>query len=288
MEYLKSLLNAPPDVRGSTFPIISGGFPTLLAILVPIVILLKVIGPTWMKQRKPFMELGPFMLIYNGLMFGVNGAGFLMSLAVTDMTGDVLACDRARPSDPGLKSAAIIYLGYTYFLIKFLEFFRIGFAVLRKREDQATLGAILNPVAVTLIIHTGIYYYPGGIFAFLPLADTFTSSFVYSYYVLASAKQISFEKWKRPMICLQMMHFAALFVHATHFLMQPNCGVPHIVLYFQAIYALSCLIQFPIHFSDVLFKTIRSSSPTSSSSTQNDVLSKYANHNNNVIHVKCN
>lgn len=260
MEYLRTTLSAPPDVRGSTFPIINGGFFALFAILTPMILLLKIIGPSWMRNRKP-MDLGPFMLIYNGLMFGINGAGFLMTLAVTEMTHDVFGCGRARPSDPGLKSSAIIYLGYTYFLVKFLEFIRIGFAVLRKRDEQATLGAILNPAAVTLIVHTGLYYYPGGIFAFLPLADTFTSSLVYSYYVLASAKQINFERWKRPMICLQLIHYAALFTHAIHFLTQPNCGVPHIVLHFQAIYALSCLIQYPITFSNVLFKSSSMSSP---------------------------
>lgn len=281
MDHIKSIINTPPDVRGSTFPIISGGFPAVLAILVPIIILLKVIGPAWMKQRKP-MDMGPFMLIYNGLMFGINGAGFLMTLAVTDMGRDVVSCGRAKPSDTGLKSSAVIYLGYIYFLIKFLEFFRIGFAILRKRDDQATLGAILNPAAVTLIIHTGIYYYPGGIFAFLPLADLITSSFIFSYYVLATAKQINLDTWKRPMICLQMMQFLALFTHATYFLFN-NCGVPHIVLYIQAIYALSCLVKYPMHFSNVLFKT-RSSTPKSMMSP------RYTHDNNNVNnhHVKCN
>lgn len=285
MEYLKSVFNSPADVRGSAFPIISGGFPALLAILVPIIVLLKVIGPSWMKQRKP-MDIGPFMLIYNGLMFGINGAGFLMTLAVTDMTRDVLACGRARPSDPGLKASAIIYLGYVYFLIKFLEFIRIGFAIMRKRDDQATIGAILNPAAVTLIVHTGIYYYPGGIFAFLPLADLLTSSVIYGYYVLATAKQINFESWKRPMICLQLIQFTALLTHATYFLLQPNCGVPHIVLYFQAIYALCCLVQYPIHFADVLFKEFRSLK----SKPQNVLTSKYTHDNNNVNshRIKCN
>lgn len=232
------------------------------------------------------MDLGPFMLIYNGLMFGINGAGFLMSLAITDMTSDVFACGRARPTDSGLKSAAIIYLGFTYFLVKFLEFIRVGFAVLRKRDEQATMGAILNPAAVTLIVHTGLYYYPGGVFAFLPVADTLTSSIVYSYYVLASAKQINFENWKRPMICLQLIHFAALLAHATYFLMQPNCGVPHIVLILQAIYALFCLIQFPIHFSDVLFNPRSSSSK--SCSTHNVMPKQAQNNSVNCHHVKCN
>lgn len=256
-EYVSSLTKVTPDPRGSQFPLVRDGPFALISLLSSILILLKVVGPMWMKQRKPY-DLRPFMLIFNGVMFGMNGAGFLITLVLTELGRNAWTCGASDPRSTDLRASAIVYLGYVYFLIKFMEFIRIGFAVLRKRDHQATMSAFIHPCLVTFVIYSGLYLYPGGIFCFLPLLDTLTNSVTYAYYVLATAKQISFEKWKKYLVGVQMLNFSLLLTHAIYFLLQPSCGVPHLVLYFQVLYGALCLSSYPFVFSKLFLGKVSS------------------------------
>ena len=274
-EYFSSVLKTPLDPRGSQFPLIRDGPFALISLLTSLLILLKVIGPMWMRHRKPY-DLRPWMLIFNGTMFGMNGAGFFMTLVLTEGITNCWTCGASDPQSLDLRPSAIVLLGFVYFLIKFMEFARIGFAVMRKRDHQASLAAFTQPSLVTLVIFAGLLYYPGDIFCFLPMMDTLTNSITYGYYVLATAKQISSDKYKKHLVLTQMLSFVLIFTHAIWFLSQPSCKAPHIVLFFQALYSGLCLVSYPFVFA----KVFSSQSLLSKDPSQTSSLTKKKLHSN--------
>lgn len=58
-----------------------GGPWTIIAITCVFALIVKVVGPQFMKNRKPF-DLRPYMIVYNGMLFGMNGVGFLVSSCI--------------------------------------------------------------------------------------------------------------------------------------------------------------------------------------------------------------
>lgn len=68
-----------------------GGPWQVLAIICLYAFLAISAGPRWMRDRKAF-DLRPWMLVFNGFMFGVNGAGFLVALWLTQLGVNSWSC----------------------------------------------------------------------------------------------------------------------------------------------------------------------------------------------------
>ncbi|KAI1296715.1 hypothetical protein HDE_05162 [Halotydeus destructor] len=71
--------SANKDPLGSQFPLVQGGPWALLAIMAFFAIIVIFVGPVFMRNRK-LGRIRPYLVVYNGFMFGVNGTGFIVTL----------------------------------------------------------------------------------------------------------------------------------------------------------------------------------------------------------------
>ena len=248
---MDSLAGFPGDPTSKSFPILGGGFLSSGLLFLIIGIILEVVLPIWM-QRKDNMDtkIKPLMLIWSGLLFGINGAGFMVTLALTDMGRNTLNCN---PNNNDLLLNVIRHSGYCYFLLKFLDFGRILFAVLRKRNHQSSLFCFLQSSLIIWLIQSVVYFRPDGIVQFIAIIDTVLGCFTNSYYILAAAKYFDKKSWKKRLVLLQMTGYSLLVLHSAWFLIQPSCRQHVLVLYVQAMYGASSFLFFSIRYSNLIF-----------------------------------
>lgn len=253
--YLRDMWRDLGDPRGSRFPLTAGGPWTLLTISALMALLSNVLLPALMRHRKP-LDLRPLMVVYNGLMFGINGAGFLVSFFLTDGGVSGWSCTAANPASGEFRQEAIVYLGYVYMHLKVLDMVRPVFSALRKKHHQSSWFHHVYLATGACLIHGGIFFYPGGIFTFLPLSDTLLHSFLYAYYILSSAGdelQKSCLWWKKYLLIYQLAHFVLLFGHGLWFYLIPNCSGPPFVKGLQVFHAGLSLVGFTLYYRRLLF-----------------------------------
>lgn len=253
VNFVQSIWSLNRDARGSDFPLVRGGPWALFALATFVAVCATTIGPKFMKNRKPY-DLRPYMLIYNGILFGVNGTGFVLCLILADYGYNGWYCDGSNPSWKDFRTLAVIYLGYVYYTVKLSQFIRFVFAILRKRPVVETLLSLIHITMLAFQVHSGLYFYPGGIFCFLPLTDCFKDAFVYGYSMLTAAGPgiRTTLQTKKYIIMLQLVHFVVLLVHGLRFLFIESCA-PILVIAWQAVYAALSIIAYLIFYSDILF-----------------------------------
>lgn len=230
------------------FPLMYGGPWKLVAITALYAFLSLSYGPKWMQNRKPF-ELRPYMLVYNGFMFGVNGAGFLVALWVTQMGTNSWHCQLDSDRWSGIQGISMKYMGYTYLWIKLMDFVSTGFAILRKKEGQDITAQVIHNSYMILFPFLGLKFYAKGIFAFLPMMDLFLQSVRFAFLVLASAgKAFTFSLWwKKYVTQIQILQQLVLLVHSLYMTLTPNCEGPAFLKIFVGIYA-TCSLPYYARF----------------------------------------
>lgn len=253
---MESLAGVPADPTSKTFPILGGGFFSSTMTFSCMALVIQVLLPLWMKSRKSLDDVvRPIMVIWSGLLFGINGAGFMVTLVLTDMGRDTIKCAATSPGQNDFHLSVIRYSGYVYFLLKFLDFGRIVFAVLRRKRHQATVFAFLQCCLVIMLVQSGVYFSPDGIVLFIAIVDTVLGCFINSYYILAAAKYFNdVLYWKRRLVFFQMLGYLTLVFHSCYFLIQPSCQHHRLVLYVQGIYGGSCFLFSGLRFLSLLLK----------------------------------
>ncbi|KAI1296712.1 hypothetical protein HDE_05161 [Halotydeus destructor] len=136
-----------------------------------------------------------------------------------------------------------------------ISFGRIILDVLTKKPVIRTLFNLAHMSMVILLLHCGMYFYPGGVFCYLPLTDTISSAIVYGYMMLKSVKTTGENlPSKQVVLWSQVVHYVLLLAHAVRFLTEPECA-PVMVTAFQAIYAtVSLIFVFAMHQADLFSK----------------------------------
>lgn len=209
------------------FPLMYGGPWKLFAILAIYAYASLRVGPKWMRDRKPY-DLRPFMLIYNGFMFGVNGAGFLVALWVTQLGTNSWSCSMDSERWSGIQGTVMVYLGYIYMGIRLGFCVNTAFNILRKKEGYDLKAEVIHNCYLVLFAYSGLKFYPRGIFCFLPLTDTFVQSVRCAYLVLASAGNgLKFALWwKQHVTQVQLFQQTILMIHTLYVFLTPQCAGP--------------------------------------------------------------
>lgn len=241
--YLHDFWNDYGDKKVSTdFPLMTGGPWQVLALCALYAFLALKVGPMFMRDRKPY-DLRPWMLVFNGFMFGVNGAGFLIALWVTQLGTNSWSCSDENERWEGVQGIATKYMGMTYLGIKLFDFMTTAFEVLRKREHVDVKSQVLHNSFLVLYAFVGLKFYPKGIFCHLPLLDTFFQSIRCAYLVLASAgSALRFSLWWKNYVTMSViLQQVLLITHSLYFLLTPNCAGPTYLKAMVLMYALPCL-----------------------------------------------
>ena len=97
----------------------------------------KFYGPKMMKNRQP-MNLKWIMFVHNVTLVLINGLGFVTALFSTQYFMLTFKCVKFDPASPNMSDLVLFYLGYTYYITKFIDFLDTVYFVLRKKNSHIT------------------------------------------------------------------------------------------------------------------------------------------------------
>jgi len=238
--WLHDVWDEHSDPRVVHFPLIYGGPWIGLVIVGLYLMFVKVWGPNWMKNRKPF-DLRQLMLVYNLIMAAFSTWLFVEGMYLLNFGLDTWGC---RPVDPGLKNPELttpknwrlINLAYFFYLAKFIELLDTVFFILRKKFNQVSRLHVIHHAVMPILCWACAKYlskFANETVAFFPLVNTGVHSIMYTYYGLSTLGPWiqPYLWWKKYLTQLQLSQFLGILIHTMHFSFIPNCEYPAFFTY---------------------------------------------------------
>ncbi|XP_073951558.1 very long chain fatty acid elongase 7-like [Choristoneura fumiferana] len=229
------LMDNKSDQRVKDWPLMSSPFPTL-AICLTYVFVVKVAGPKFMENRKPF-ELQQVLIWYNLIQVIFSIWLFNESLMSGWFTTNSFRC---QPVDYSRSPIAMRTANgcWWYYFSKFTEFFDTLFFVMRKKFDHVSKLHVIHHGIMPMSVWFGVKFTPGGHSTFFGLLNTFVHIIMYSYYLLAALgpKVQKYLWWKKYLTALQMIQFVLVFLHAFQLLFI-ECDYPRAFVWWIGMHA---------------------------------------------------
>jgi len=234
------------DPRLKHYPLMNGPWSTL-ALIALYLYVVKILGPNLMRDRKPYNPKG-IMIIYNFLMVAASGWMFFEGCLLTNFGLDLWCCQYVDTS-LNYKPMRMIWVGYLFFLSKFVEFLDTIFFVIRKKDSQVSFLHVIHHSIVPISVWIGLKFAPGGNNALFPLLNAFVHTVMYLYYGLAAIgpHMQKYLWWKRYLTRIQMVQFSIVIVHGLRTLFMRDCHFPIsflILTQFNAILFLALFYSF--------------------------------------------
>ncbi|XP_044266975.1 elongation of very long chain fatty acids protein AAEL008004-like [Tribolium madens] len=240
---VNSYLNKYQDPRTADWLLMSSPFYTL-GICISYVVVVKVLGPKLMENRKPF-QFKKLLVFYNFLQVVFSIWLFYQIGLGGWLTGEYSI--RCQPVDYSNKPSTIrmVHASWWYFFSKFTEFIDTIFFVLRKKYDQVSTLHVIHHGVMPMSVWFGVKFTPGGHSTFFGFLNTFVHIIMYFYYML-SALGPEVQKylwWKKYLTTLQMIQFVAIMVHAFQLLFT-DCNYPRAFVWWIGMHAVMFFFLF--------------------------------------------
>ncbi|XP_065288453.1 very long chain fatty acid elongase AAEL008004-like [Dermacentor albipictus] len=220
----------------------------VLPLLLGYIYFVKVAGPLWMRDRKPF-ELKWAVLTYNIFTVIANAYFAVRVFQVAYLSGHYnVLCQGIEYHNPSERDLEIMRLVWWYCLVRVADFLDTLFFVLRKKNSQITF---LHVSHHAFIVFSGWFYMNFGTDGQPDIGvsvNAFVHVIMYSYYFLAALGS-SVQKylwWKRYLTQLQIVQFIGLKMHLSITLFY-DCGYPRSLALFalsQGFFGLLLFINF--------------------------------------------
>jgi len=253
---LNGIWNEYGDPRIRDFYLMDGGPLKVISIVSVYLILVKYVGPRYMKNHEP-MNIKPIILIYNALMVGFNGIGFLLALWITDflkLSWDCSPIDRR----PTTRNKIFLVFGYCYFISKFADLLDTVFFVLRKKQTHVSALHVIHHGVMPLCSWFALKMHPSNYTSFLPAINSFVHTLMYSYYAMACSKTTADSKaylrFKRNLTQIQMFQFILVFFHSINALLQPSCHWPAWLAVLECLHSMIFFFMFSIFYKNAYLK----------------------------------
>jgi elongation of very long chain fatty acids protein 7 len=222
-----------------------------LGICISYVVVVKVLGPKLMENRKPF-HFKKTLVFYNFLQVIFSVWLFYQIALGGWLTGEYSL--RCQPVDYSNKPSTLrmVHASWWYFFSKFTEFIDTLFFVLRKKYDQVSTLHVIHHGVMPMSVWFGVKFTPGGHSTFFGFLNTFVHIIMYFYYML-SALGPEVQKylwWKKYLTTLQMVQFVAIMVHAFQLLFT-DCNYPRAFVWWIGMHA----VMFFFLFKDFYIQT---------------------------------
>jgi len=229
--YYYDVWNEHGDPRVKSYPFMDGGpWNTIFAVCVYLYIV-KFAGRQMMKNRKPF-ELKTPILFYNILLVAVNGFFVYNGSKITNFGLDSWKCERVNRTSTNPGDLQKIFLGWLFFITKFVDFCDTFFFVLRKRDRQLSGLHVFHHSCMPIFCWIGLKFVPGGNSAFFPLLNSFVHTIMYAYYAMSTFNSLKpYLWWKKYITQMQMVQFVLVIIHSIYSMLIPSCEWPKIFMY---------------------------------------------------------
>lgn len=225
-------------------------FPVLFAYLY----IVKIGGPRWMMNRKPF-HLKPAIMAYNFAMVIANCVFFALYLRHSYFGGGYSIFCQGVSYSRDDNAMAILNLTWWYLFVRIADFFDTFFFLLRKKFSHIS---VLHVVHHFLVVFSGWLWITFGCDGQVLMGICFNSFIhiiMYSYYFL-SALGPSVQKylwWKKYLTRLQIAQFIILTIHVSIPLFH-DCGYPMILTLLAASQGLLGLVLFINFYINAYYK----------------------------------
>ncbi|XP_065302874.1 very long chain fatty acid elongase AAEL008004-like [Dermacentor albipictus] len=210
-----------------------GNAQFLVLLLSFYVYVVKIGGPRFMKQRKPYENIKPIIMLYNAAMVLANCYFVGAFLSRTYLGGGYsFICQGIDFEARDDATMSLLTHYWIYFWVRVSDFLDTIFFVLRKKHSHVSLLHVVHHVLVVFNGWYGLAYGADGHAAFAVIFNSFVHVVMYSYYFL-SLFGPSVRKhlwWKRYLTQLQMFQFIILIVHVLIPLFV-DCGYPSLHIY---------------------------------------------------------
>lgn len=245
---LSSLLVSPSkfwtnhgDQMSLSFPLFDSPY-YFLSVIATTVVYIKLIGPRIIdKARAKETDYRPVMIIFNGLFFGISGAGLMLMLAVSNSGEHMFSC--VNPNSDDLRVVATKHLAYVYAIVAMLDLGRFIIAV--HRNAVVSNFRLAHSALWPLIVFAAVAFYPVGHFAFVGFVHCLYRVLYYGYLVMTTTSPEMVPKnlgsWKTTVEAGQLVTFLSIFAHQSYFFLTPNCHGKYVALLFAVYSGLASL-----------------------------------------------
>ncbi|KAH7967848.1 hypothetical protein HPB52_002966 [Rhipicephalus sanguineus] len=194
----------------------SGNKPLITLLIVAYVYIVKVGGPRFMKNRKPYDGIKPLITFYNAFMV-VGSAYYVYAFftAAYIRNGYSPICQGIDFDARDEGTMALLNLCWWFSMFRILDFLDTFFFVLRKKDSHVSLLHVVHHSLVAFNGWFGITYGADGQVIACVVVNGSVHVVMYTYYCLSSLGP-EFRKylwWKRYITQLQLTQFVVLFVH---------------------------------------------------------------------------
>jgi len=225
------------DNRVSRLPLLNSGPWHVLTLTAFYLYFVKIYGPQLMKNRPP-MNLKWIMFIHNVTLVLINGIGFAVALVGTEYFQLTFKCQKFDPSSSNMKDLVLFYLGYTYYITKFMDFLDTVYFVLRKKNSHISTLHVFHhsimPIMCYMFFKFSVFTNNG----FVPILNSFVHTIMYTYYCLAMFEKMQpYLWWKKYITQMQLVQFVLVFFHSTYFLLDETCECPKPLIFLQSAHA---------------------------------------------------
>ncbi|XP_050039555.1 very long chain fatty acid elongase AAEL008004-like [Dermacentor andersoni] len=213
------------DPRTARWPL-AGNPPLIGALLLSYVYLVKVGGPRFMRDRKPY-NLRRVILLYNATMVLLNAYFVVNFLSRSYLGGGYNVLCQGIRFDADPRTLELVSLCWWYLLVRIADFLDTVFFVLRKKDSHVSFLHVVHHVLVVFNGWFGLSYGPDGQVMFCICLNSFVHVIMYTYYFLSllGPRVQKHLWWKRYLTQLQLAQFIVIFVHSTIPLFK-DCGYP--------------------------------------------------------------
>jgi len=230
--YYTDWWNEMGDPRAQKYPLMDGGPWATLTLVAGYLYFVKVWGPEYMKDRKPY-DLRRVILLYNMALVILNGWLFTEGMLVTNFGLETWGCQMVNYASQEHRHLRQLSLGWLFFFSKIIEFMDTIFFILRKKYSQVSFLHVVHHSLVPILCWIGMKFLPGGANGFFPLLNSLVHTIMYTYYGLSTlGPQVTkYLWWKKYLTKLQMTQFVLIIVNSLRSFFMPNCEFPRVFIY---------------------------------------------------------
>lgn len=218
----------------------------LVATLLSYVYAVKIGGPRYMKNRHPFDNLKPVILLYNASMVVLNaffGTSFLLKSYVGG--GYNIVCQGLNFDARDETTISLLKHEWWYMFVRFGDLLDTVFFVLRKKDSHVTFLHVSHHVMVVFMCWYGMGHGADGHPVLGLVINCFVHVIMYAYYFLSllgpSARPYMW--WKRYLTQVQIVQFVVMITHASIPLVK-DCGYPRALIFIGVPQILLILLLF--------------------------------------------
>ena len=223
MDLLK-FIERNSDPRVTDWPLM-GSPLQIIAIVVSYIAFVKVVGPSHMKDRKPY-RIKELIIAYNILMVIANG-WFVVVVARNTYFGGGYSffCERVD-SGTETQQRTVLTASYVFMFTKIIELLDTVFFVLTKKNSNISRLHVIHHSVISVTVWAVVNFGgASGQNVMFSLINGTIHFIMYAYYAMAALGMHRYLWWKRYLTQLQMAQFIFLSFHSSIPVFK-DCGFP--------------------------------------------------------------